>query len=696
METRSKTYSPKGKVTLESSMRTPTEESRMMRILDESLVEFRRRPSVINSRLTKVEDDIWAKERGFTLPSYVVRRTIPRKSMINHEQMENIFYSKCLIQSQVYVLIIDSGSCANVASKDVEDYLKLPTTKHAKPYTLQWLNEQELKVHEQVLIKFQIGKYHDVVLCDVIPMQASHVLLGRPWQHNHMSIHDGRHNTYTVMTMECKYVLKLMSPSQVLELYRKMDELRDKRKKEEGYVEAEAQGERERRKLKGKAKLLLDDHKEMREEDPREALVMGTFVGCPDIPTRVSFEGKEDLSCGRQAACECSSLVEGPCNVIKEPQVSGANHNVDPLNRSDSMSISFAEDPIVCFVHRDHVLEHTSKNDICPFEGELPCFDSSLVVDHPLLKYNVLFEDEGITPSDVPSGVKLESSVAFNNYTVYSNPLWCEAFPPKDGNLFLADESTLVGKECDEEESGVGFPITSSSCHTHENTLEEVDLRDTFLYYLFTYDEAHVVEWSMMLENESASRAKGEVLGPSAWISFPFDPDSELNCGTCVMMLGQDDKYHLDGFVDNFPYDGKLLRVYNLIEEPTLCMGKVHPCHGIELAIANANPHAMRILFLFTLPMVLRGMDSRTNPFQEGENDTIWISSKSSIHELERIDGSFSRMDVHGIEKCALEELPAEQHPVWMIAWSMEERQLPKLSLWASMSTWHIAQWLGQ
>uniref|UniRef100_M1DPE4 Histidine-rich protein n=1 Tax=Solanum tuberosum TaxID=4113 RepID=M1DPE4_SOLTU len=66
-------------------------------------------------------------------------------------------------------------------------------------------------------------------------------------------------------------------------------------------------------------------------------------------------------NCVDQPAYECSSLVEGPCNVIKEPQVSGANDNVDLLNRSDSMSISFAENPIAYFVHRDHVLEHTSK-----------------------------------------------------------------------------------------------------------------------------------------------------------------------------------------------------------------------------------------------------------------------------------------------------------------------------------------------
>uniref|UniRef100_M1DS69 Uncharacterized protein n=1 Tax=Solanum tuberosum TaxID=4113 RepID=M1DS69_SOLTU len=72
METGSKTYPPKGNVTLESSMRTPTEEYRMVRILDGTLAEFRGHLSEMNSRLTKVEDKIWAKETGFTLPSYMM------------------------------------------------------------------------------------------------------------------------------------------------------------------------------------------------------------------------------------------------------------------------------------------------------------------------------------------------------------------------------------------------------------------------------------------------------------------------------------------------------------------------------------------------------------------------------------------------------------------------------------------------
>ncbi|KAH0706072.1 hypothetical protein KY289_011148 [Solanum tuberosum] len=258
--------------------------------------------------------------------------------------------------------------------------------------------------------------------------------------------------------------------------------------------------------------------------------------------------------CADQPVCECSSLVEGSCNVIKEPQVSGTNNNVDQLIRSDSLNIAIVEDLIGCLAHRDHVLENASKVDMCLFEGELECFNSSLVVHHSLLKYNVLFEDDEITPSDVPSSVNLESSIVLDSYTCYSNPLWCEAFPPKDGNL-LEDKSTLVGKQCDEEEGGVCFPITSSSwcvslldtmtnafepigSHTHENTLEEVDLRDTFLYYMFTYDDAHVVEWSMLLGVTSGHLINGGALNRSSWKTFPFDPGSELSCGIHVGMPG--------------------------------------------------------------------------------------------------------------------------------------------------------------
>ncbi|KAL1193540.1 hypothetical protein V5N11_025737 [Cardamine amara subsp. amara] len=54
-------------------------------------------------------------------------------------------------------------------------------------------------INEQVEITFSIGLYRDTVMCDVVPMQASHVLLGRPWQFDNDASHNGRSNFYSFM-----------------------------------------------------------------------------------------------------------------------------------------------------------------------------------------------------------------------------------------------------------------------------------------------------------------------------------------------------------------------------------------------------------------------------------------------------------------------------------------------------------------
>jgi hypothetical protein len=58
--------------------------------------------------------------------------------------------------------------------------LNLHATKHLIPYKLHYLNDNgEMKMNKQVLVSFSIGKYYDEVLCDVVLMQACHLLLGR-------------------------------------------------------------------------------------------------------------------------------------------------------------------------------------------------------------------------------------------------------------------------------------------------------------------------------------------------------------------------------------------------------------------------------------------------------------------------------------------------------------------------------------
>jgi len=119
---------------------------------------------------------------GLTLPvmeSLVIRRTlqVQVKEDETNQQRENIFHTRCYVQTKVCGLIIDSGSCVNVCSTTLVSKLNLCTVKHAKPYGLQWLNDRgEVKMTKQVVVPFSIGKYVDEVLCDVVPMQASHIL----------------------------------------------------------------------------------------------------------------------------------------------------------------------------------------------------------------------------------------------------------------------------------------------------------------------------------------------------------------------------------------------------------------------------------------------------------------------------------------------------------------------------------------
>lgn len=58
------------------------------------------------------------------------------------------------------------------------------------------------------LVSFSIGqKYFDNVWCDVVSMDACHILLGRPWQYDRGTTHDGRKNTYTFWKDNIKITL---------------------------------------------------------------------------------------------------------------------------------------------------------------------------------------------------------------------------------------------------------------------------------------------------------------------------------------------------------------------------------------------------------------------------------------------------------------------------------------------------------
>ena len=78
-------------------------------------------------------------------------------------------------------LIIRGKGCTNVASIKLVSKLKLATIEHPRPYTLQWLKKaNEVIVSKQALVAFSIREYKDEIICDVLSMDACHLLLGKP------------------------------------------------------------------------------------------------------------------------------------------------------------------------------------------------------------------------------------------------------------------------------------------------------------------------------------------------------------------------------------------------------------------------------------------------------------------------------------------------------------------------------------
>ena len=133
------------------------------------------------------------------------------------DQRHNLFHIKGVVKERSVRIIIDGGSCNNLASIDMVEKLSLPSRQHPQPYYIQWFNDGgKVKVTRMVRVPFSLGSYHDTIDCDIVPMQACSMLLGRPWQYDKQCLHDGRTNQYTLTHKGKKIILHPMSPEQIL------------------------------------------------------------------------------------------------------------------------------------------------------------------------------------------------------------------------------------------------------------------------------------------------------------------------------------------------------------------------------------------------------------------------------------------------------------------------------------------------
>eukprot|EP00253_Pinus_taeda_P017657 PITA_17657 len=103
----------------------------------------------------------------------------PVKEVAEPDQRKALFRTVCKSQGKCCKLIIDSGSTNNLVAVEMVEKLGLKKLKHPTPYKVSWLQKgHQLLVDEQCEVEFQIGRYKDKILCDVMPMDVSHLLLG--------------------------------------------------------------------------------------------------------------------------------------------------------------------------------------------------------------------------------------------------------------------------------------------------------------------------------------------------------------------------------------------------------------------------------------------------------------------------------------------------------------------------------------
>ena len=130
----------------------------------------------------------------------------------------------------------------------------LPTLKHPRPYKLKWLNDcGEVKVNKKVLVSLSIGRYKDEVLCDVVPMHAGHILLGRLWLFDKKVNHDEFKNRYSFVKDNKTITLVPLTPRQVYEdqmNWKRENELKKNCETENSKKDDEKESERKKERVK--------------------------------------------------------------------------------------------------------------------------------------------------------------------------------------------------------------------------------------------------------------------------------------------------------------------------------------------------------------------------------------------------------------------------------------------------------------
>ena len=109
---------------------------RMMVINAQGELESENEEEVDDDDMPSLEDA--DDEQNAVVGDLLVARRVLNVQVKEEEsnQRENLFHTRCFVNNKVCSVIIDGGSCTNVASTYLVEKLALTTLKHPQPYQL--------------------------------------------------------------------------------------------------------------------------------------------------------------------------------------------------------------------------------------------------------------------------------------------------------------------------------------------------------------------------------------------------------------------------------------------------------------------------------------------------------------------------------------------------------------------------------
>ena len=258
-------------------------------------------------------------------------------------QRSNIFQSECKIQDKICKLIIDGGSFTNVVSSDLVHALSLSTRRLPKPRYVQWMNQSgTLKITHKARVKFSVENYVDSIDCDVAPMSACHLLLGRPWQFDLDATYKGRSNCYSFVHKGVHHMLKPMFESAIqAEVFATVK----KKKKEAAEIASEP-----------RTALLQEGENDVTVCD--QTIASKDPCSKPKIEASIFEEGQTIPSIGSEKMLKQSPNKFGSLSIIDDGNLVASEGKLAATYKVDSSIISINNDPSKEILETDPILYH--------------------------------------------------------------------------------------------------------------------------------------------------------------------------------------------------------------------------------------------------------------------------------------------------------------------------------------------------